>query len=98
MRSQRFAIVSLAWTPSCWNKRRGHHRHVGLGLLIKVLAIASERRDFAGDLALVALLIHAARDKCRTLARLADEDIVIRRGFYIVWGQEARWKTATESD
>ena len=53
----------------------------GLGLLIKVLEIASKRKDFSGDRALVAELIHAARNKSQTLAHLADEDIAAFRQY-----------------
>jgi formiminotetrahydrofolate cyclodeaminase len=49
---------------------------LGLGLLIKVLEIASKRKDFAGDRQLVDTLVHDARNKSQMLAHLADEDIV----------------------
>jgi len=47
----------------------------GLGLLIKVLEIASKRKDFAGDRELVDSLIHDARGKSQILLQLADDDI-----------------------
>jgi methenyltetrahydrofolate cyclohydrolase len=49
---------------------------LGLGLLIKVLEIASKRKDFRGDRRLVESLTHDARNKSQILAHLADEDIV----------------------
>jgi formiminotetrahydrofolate cyclodeaminase len=48
----------------------------GLGLLSKVLQIASRRKDFAGDRELVDRLLGEAQNKSQTLARLADEDIL----------------------
>ncbi len=48
---------------------------LGLGLLTKVLEIASQRKDFAGDRELVGSLFNDARDQSQTLSRLADEDI-----------------------
>jgi methenyltetrahydrofolate cyclohydrolase len=48
---------------------------LGLGLLIKVLEIASKRRDFSGDRELVTSLLHEARNKSQILAHLADQDI-----------------------
>ena len=47
----------------------------GLGLLTKVLEIASKRKDFAGDRALVRTLLHDARGLSETLSRLADDDV-----------------------
>ncbi len=47
----------------------------GLGLLTKVLEIASKRKDFAGDRDLVRALLNDARRLSETLSRLADEDI-----------------------
>jgi formiminotetrahydrofolate cyclodeaminase len=47
-----------------------------LGLLVKILDIASKRRDFAGDHALAQNLINDARVLMEVLARQADEDIV----------------------
>jgi formiminotetrahydrofolate cyclodeaminase len=47
----------------------------GLGLLIKVLEIASKRKSFAGDRKLVESLIHEARNKSQILAHLADDDV-----------------------
>jgi formiminotetrahydrofolate cyclodeaminase len=47
----------------------------GLGLLTKVLEIASKRKDFAGDRELVRSLFNDARSQSLTLSRLADEDI-----------------------
>jgi formiminotetrahydrofolate cyclodeaminase len=48
---------------------------LGLGLLTKVLEIASKRKDFAGDRQLVETLLHDARNRAQFLAHLADEDI-----------------------
>ena len=48
---------------------------LGLGLLTKVLEIASKRKDFAGDRDLVSSLLNDARRFSETLSRLADEDI-----------------------
>lgn len=48
---------------------------LGLGLLTKVLEIASKRKDFAGDRRLVDDLLHEARNKSQLLVHLADEDI-----------------------
>jgi formiminotetrahydrofolate cyclodeaminase len=48
---------------------------LGLGLLTKVLEIASKRKDFAGDRRVVADLVHEARNKSQILAHLADADI-----------------------
>lgn len=47
----------------------------GLGLLIKVLEIASKRKDFTGDRELAESLIHEARNKSQVLAHLADDDM-----------------------
>jgi len=47
----------------------------GLGLLTKVLLVASRRKDFAGDRELVGTLLNDARNKSEILSRLADEDI-----------------------
>ena len=47
----------------------------GLGLLTKVLLVASRRKDFAGDRELVAKLLDDARGKSEILSRLADDDI-----------------------
>lgn len=54
---------------------------LGLGLLMKVLEIASKRKDFAGDRKLVANLLHEARNKSQILAHLADEDIAAFRQY-----------------
>ncbi len=48
---------------------------LGLGLLTKVLEIASKRKDFAGDRDLVRALLADARRLSETLSRLADDDI-----------------------
>jgi methenyltetrahydrofolate cyclohydrolase len=48
---------------------------LGLGLLTKVLEIASKRKDFAGDRDHVRALLTDARRLSETLSRLADEDI-----------------------
>jgi formiminotetrahydrofolate cyclodeaminase len=48
---------------------------LGLGLLAKVIEIASKRKDFAGDRDLVRVLLTEARRLSETLSRLADEDI-----------------------
>jgi methenyltetrahydrofolate cyclohydrolase len=48
---------------------------LGLGLLTKVLEIATKRKDFAGDRDLVSALLNDARRLSETLSRLADEDI-----------------------
>jgi methenyltetrahydrofolate cyclohydrolase len=48
---------------------------LGLGLLTKVLEIASRRKDFSGDRALVSSLLHEARNKSQILVQLAEEDI-----------------------
>jgi methenyltetrahydrofolate cyclohydrolase len=48
---------------------------LGLGLLTKVLEIASKRKDFAGDRDLVGSLLDGARAQSRTLSLLAEEDI-----------------------
>jgi methenyltetrahydrofolate cyclohydrolase len=48
---------------------------LGLGLLAKVLEIASKRKDFAGDRELAAALLDEARTLSQTLSQLADEDI-----------------------
>jgi len=47
----------------------------GLGLLIKVLQIASKRKDFAGERDLVRTLLNDARGLSEELSRLADEDV-----------------------
>jgi methenyltetrahydrofolate cyclohydrolase len=47
----------------------------GLGLLTKVLLVASRRKDFAGDRELVGKLLADARSNSEILSRLADEDI-----------------------
>jgi len=49
---------------------------LGLGLLTKVLEIASHRKDFSGDRELVDSLLHEARNRSQLLVHLADEDIV----------------------
>ncbi len=46
-----------------------------LGLLTKILEIASKRKDFAGDRDLVRTLVKDAREKSEELSRLADDDI-----------------------
>jgi formiminotetrahydrofolate cyclodeaminase len=48
---------------------------LGLGLLTKVLEIASKRKNFSGDRELVAALLDEARTSSQTLSQLADEDI-----------------------
>ncbi len=48
---------------------------LALGLLTKVLEIASKRKDFAGDRELVRALADDARAKSEILSHLADEDI-----------------------
>jgi methenyltetrahydrofolate cyclohydrolase len=48
---------------------------LGLGLLTKVLEIASKRKDFSGDRELVATLLHEARNQSQVLVQMADEDI-----------------------
>jgi len=48
---------------------------LGLGLLTKVLEIASKRKDFVGDRDLARALLTDARRLSETLSRLADEDI-----------------------
>ena len=52
---------------------------LALGLLIKVLAIASRRRDFKGDRALAASLMNDARREAAILSNCAEEDIVAFR-------------------
>jgi formiminotetrahydrofolate cyclodeaminase len=47
----------------------------GLGLLTKVLLVASRRKDYAGDRELVGNLLEDARNKSELLSQLADEDI-----------------------
>lgn len=47
----------------------------GLGLITKVVEIASKRKDFSGDRELAAEVIHDARNKAQLLAHLADADI-----------------------
>jgi formiminotetrahydrofolate cyclodeaminase len=47
----------------------------GLGLLTKVLEIASKRKGFTGDRELVRALLDDARNKSQMLSQLADEDI-----------------------
>ena len=47
----------------------------GFGLLTKVLAIASKRKDFAGDRELVRTLLDAAHAQSQIVSQLADEDI-----------------------
>ncbi|MGA2879265.1 MAG: cyclodeaminase/cyclohydrolase family protein [Bryobacteraceae bacterium] len=47
----------------------------GLGLLTKVLAIASKRKDFAGDRELVRTLLDEGHAQSQIVSRLADEDI-----------------------
>jgi formiminotetrahydrofolate cyclodeaminase len=46
-----------------------------LGLVTKVLEIASQRKDFAGDRQLVDTLLDDARGMSALLSRLADDDI-----------------------
>src|ERR1700722_16163313 len=48
---------------------------LALGLLIKVLLVASRRKDFAGDREIVGKLLVDARNKSELLSQLADEDI-----------------------
>ena len=50
-----------------------------LGLLIKVLAIASRRRDFTGDRALAAAWMDEAKNHADILANCADDDIIAFR-------------------
>jgi formiminotetrahydrofolate cyclodeaminase len=47
----------------------------GLGLLTKVLEIASKRKDFAGDRELMRSLLDHARGTAQLLSRLADQDV-----------------------
>jgi methenyltetrahydrofolate cyclohydrolase len=47
----------------------------GLGLLTKVLLVASRRKDFAGDRQFVRNLLEDARDQSALLSQLADDDI-----------------------
>jgi len=54
---------------------------LGMGLLIKVLEIASKRKDFAGDRELADALIHEARGKSQILLQLADDDIAAFREY-----------------
>jgi formiminotetrahydrofolate cyclodeaminase len=54
---------------------------LGLGLLTKVLEIASKRKDFAGDRDLVNSLLHDARGKSQILLQLADDDIAAFREY-----------------
>lgn len=48
----------------------------GFGLLTKVLAIASKRKDFAGDRELVQALLAGAHAQSQIVSQLADEDIL----------------------
>jgi formiminotetrahydrofolate cyclodeaminase len=48
---------------------------LGFGLLIKVVEIASRRKNFAGDPQLVRALLTEARTKSQILSHLADDDI-----------------------
>jgi formiminotetrahydrofolate cyclodeaminase len=50
-----------------------------LGLLTKVLKIASKRKDFQGDRLFVAALIEDATDESANLSRLAEQDIAAFR-------------------
>jgi formiminotetrahydrofolate cyclodeaminase len=50
-----------------------------LGLLIKVLKIASKRKDFKGDRSLVAALLEDASAESAILSRCAQEDIAAFR-------------------
>jgi len=49
---------------------------LGLSLLIKVVKIVSQRRDFQGDPAQIEVLLAAARAESGKLVLCADEDIV----------------------
>jgi len=53
----------------------------GFGLLIKILEIASKRKDFAGDRELVGSLVKEAGKTSESLANLADEDIAAFRDY-----------------
>jgi formiminotetrahydrofolate cyclodeaminase len=50
-----------------------------IGLLTKVLKIASRRKDFSGDRSLVTALLDQAQEASQTLSRLADRDILAYR-------------------
>lgn len=53
----------------------------GLALFNKVLEIASNRKDFAGDRELAEHLLHEARNHAQLLAHLADRDIAAYRQY-----------------
>jgi formiminotetrahydrofolate cyclodeaminase len=50
-----------------------------IGLLTKVVKIASRRKDFSGDRSLVTALLNQAQEASQTLSLLADRDIVAYR-------------------
>jgi formiminotetrahydrofolate cyclodeaminase len=54
---------------------------LGFGLAIKVLEIASKRKDFSGDRERLANLLHDARSKSQVLVQFADEDIAAFREY-----------------
>jgi len=54
---------------------------LGLGLVVKVLEIASQRKDFSGDRELAAELMHEARNQSQLLAHFADADIAAYREY-----------------
>jgi methenyltetrahydrofolate cyclohydrolase len=54
---------------------------LGLALFHKVLEIAANRKDFAGDRELVEQLLHAGRNESQLLAHLADRDIAAFRQY-----------------
>jgi methenyltetrahydrofolate cyclohydrolase len=53
----------------------------GLALFNKVLEIASNRKDFAGDRERVEHLLHEGRNQAQLLAHLADRDIAAYRQY-----------------
>jgi formiminotetrahydrofolate cyclodeaminase len=53
----------------------------GLALFNKVLEIASNRKDFAGDRELAEHLLHEGRNQSQLLAHLADRDIAAYRQY-----------------
>jgi formiminotetrahydrofolate cyclodeaminase len=54
---------------------------LGLGLLTKVLDIASQRKDFTGDREFVGTMLEDVHHKSQMLEALADEDIVAFRDY-----------------
>ena len=54
---------------------------LGLGLVTKVLEIASKRKDYSGNRELAAELVHAARNLSQLLAHFADADIAAFREY-----------------